>query len=608
MKNTVRISLVILCLLFLTRGFAQNNTDEQLAIQYYTDKEYAKAVEIFEQLFNKKNNAYYYVYYLQSLIEMGDFKKAEKIVKKLQHDYPNDLKYLVDLGYVYISSNEPAKAKDIFEDAIKKITANSQQVIDLANAFFMRRQTEYAINTYKAGRKVLKTSAVFNMELAYIYESTGNFPDMMGELLDFAEQNASSMTSIEYYLQNSLNNDPENKKNDALRSQLLQRIQRNPELITMIEMLYWLSLQQKEFDQAYTQAKSLDKRQNEKGDRVYNLAGICLSNKNYDVAVKAFEYLISKGPENVYYLTSQIQLLNTKYLKTTSKLPVNITELSLIEKEYHGLLQKEGYNSFTIELIRNLAHIKAFYLNELPDAIKLLEQAIAIKDANPNILAECKIELADVLLFSDDVWEASLLYSQVEKAFSNDPIGHQAKFKNAYLSYYIGEFDWAKAQLDVLKASTSKLIANDAMDLALLISENRDEDSSTVGLSYYSKADLLLFRNKDDLAMKTLDSIGMLGLTHPLNDEVLFKKAQITLKNGHYTEADSLLAKLIEFYPEDILGDDAVYLEAQINEAYLNNKAKAMALYKQLYTIYPGSLFASDARKSFRRLRGDVIN
>ena len=120
MKNTVRISLVILCLLFLTRGFAQNNTDEQLAIQYYTDKEYAKAVEIFEQLFNKKNNAYYYVYYLQSLIEMGDFKKAEKIVKKLQHDYPNDLKYLVDLGYVYISSNEPAKAKDIFEDAIKK--------------------------------------------------------------------------------------------------------------------------------------------------------------------------------------------------------------------------------------------------------------------------------------------------------------------------------------------------------------------------------------------------------------------------------------------------------------------------------------------------------
>ncbi len=608
MKQYLKYIFTLLFFSFVAIGFSQNNTEEQLAIQYYNDKEYAKAVEIFEQLFSKKNNAYYYVYYLQSLVEMGDFKKAEKIVKKLQKEYPNELKYKVDLGFVYISSNELNKAKEIFEEAIKSLTPNYQQIVDLANAFLLRRQTEYSLNTYKAGRKVMKNPALFNMELAYIYENLGRYDEMMNELLDFIEQNSSSTLSVQYYLQNSLSNDPESKKNDALRTQLLKRVQKNSDLTVMVEMLYWLSIQQKEFDQAFTQAKSLDKRLNEKGDRMYALAGICLSNKSYDVAAKAFEYLISKGSDNVYYLNAKIQLLNTKYLRTTSLLPVNLANLAQIVKEYKELLEKEGYNAFTMELIRNLAHIKAFYLNELPEAISLLEQAIAIKDANPNVLAETKIELADVLLFSDDVWEASLLYSQVEKAFPNDPIGHQAKFKNAYLSYYIGEFEWAKTQLDILKASTSKLIANDAMELALLISENKDDDSSYMGLSYYAKAGLLLYRNQDDLALKTLDSIAMLGLVHPLNDEVLYKKAEIMLKNGRYAAADSLLAKLIEFYPEDILGDDAVYLEAQINETYLNNKSKAMALYNRLFTIYPGSLYASDARKSFRRLRGDVIN
>ena len=228
-----------------------------------------------------------------------------------------------------------------------------------------------------------------------------------------------------------------------------------------------------------------------------------------------------------------------------------------------------------------------------------------LPDINPLAKAECKLELADILLFSNDVWEATLLYEQVNKDFKNDVIGQEAKFKNAKLSYYIGEFGWAEDQLDILKAATSKLIANDALALSLFISENYDADSNTVALGLYSRADLLEFRNENELALKTLDSIFLKFAFHPILDDVLLKKAQIKMKQGDYAAADTLLGTLIKDYPSDVLADLALMKRGQLNEEHFGNKEKAMQYYEELITRYPGSIYAVEARKRFRNLRGD---
>jgi predicted negative regulator of RcsB-dependent stress response len=196
----------------------------------------------------------------------------------------------------------------------------------------------------------------------------------------------------------------------------------------------------------------------------------------------------------------------------------------------------------------------------------------------------------------------------VDYDFKNDPLGHLAKFKNAKLSYYIGEFGWAKAQLDVLKAATSKLIANDAMELSLLISDNIDMDSSYTALRYFSRADLLVYQNKIDEAVVTLDSIQTVSLWHPLHDEVLFKKGEIMLKKGDFEAADSLFAKVTEMYPDDILADNALIMRARLYDQHFRNPEKAMQLYENLMFDYPGSLFVVEARKRYRELRGDTIN
>jgi tetratricopeptide (TPR) repeat protein len=264
-----------------------------------------------------------------------------------------------------------------------------------------------------------------------------------------------------------------------------------------------------------------------------------------------------------------------------------------------------GENASTIGVMKYLAHLQAFYLDKSNEAISILNKTIVIPNAQPSAIAECKIELADILLFTGDIWEAKLLYSQVDKAFKNDPVGHMAKFKNAKLSFYIGEFQWAKAQLDVLKAATSKLIANDALQLSVLISDNIDMDSSTLALSYYSRADLLLYRNKVELALLTLDSIFELADWHPIFDEVWYKKAEIEIKKKDYESAALCLTKIIEEYPYDITADNALFLLADLNENQFLNKEKALQLYERLLEDYPASVFTVEARKRFRILRGD---
>jgi predicted Zn-dependent protease len=582
--------------------------ESQLALQYYRDQKYDKAAEIYKKLYANSQTHVYYTYLLYSLIQLNDFKEAEKLAKKQIRKYPDKLRYLVDMGYVYISSEESAKGKKYYELALNRLKPEKNDIIQLANAFLSKRETEYAIKTYEKGREMLQYAYPFHLEMARIYEQTANYEGMFSEYLDMIEYDGTQIATVQNKLQTTLGDDPDDIKNEIFRITLLKRIQKYPDRAYYSEMLLWYSIQRKDFKTAFIQAKALDRRFGEEGVRVYNLANLSASNKDYDVAIEAYNYIINMGESGVLYISSRVELLNVSFIKITSSFDITTDDLIKLEKEFIATLDEFGLNPTTLSLVRNLAHLHAFYLDKTPEAIQGLYEAIALPNIAKQHRAECKLELADILLFSGEPWEATLLYSQVEKEFKHDPIGHEAKFRNAKLTYYIGEFDWAKAQLDVLKAATSKLIANDAMHLSLLISDNIDADSSYRALELFSKADLYMYRNKDDQALEVLDSITLLYTYHPISDEVLYKKAEILIKNGKFEDADTILAQIVTTYPYDILADNALFKRAQLWDFLYKDADKAMELYQELLVSYPGSLFAVESRKRFRELRGDELN
>lgn len=590
-------------------SFAQpgKSTDEQLAMQFYQNKEFDKALDYYEKLYNKVSPQIYYTPYLNCLLETKDYKKAEKIIKKHIKQNSESLNFNVDLGTVYVRLEQPEKAKREWENAIKLLRTDDQ-VFPLANAFIVIREYDYAIAAYLKGRKISQTNYPYSFELADVYRTKGDQLSMINEYLNVLETNDSYIQSVQNALQISFTNEANSKQNELLKTELLKRISRNPDKTILSEFLIWMQIQLKDFEGAFIQAKALDKRKKEEGVRVMGLAQLFAQNQNYDLATKAYQYVIAKGKDNYYYTNARMELLNVSFTKIVSTGNYSAADLIELEKNFNITISELGKSASTAPILKNLAHLQAFYLNKPKEAIALLEETIALSQLPTIVQAECKLELADILLMTGDIWEASLRYSQVEKSFKHDAIGFEAKFRVAKISYYTGDFKWALAQLDVLKGATSKLIANDALELSLTISDALAIDTNESPLLIFAHADLLAFQNKDEEAKITLDSINKLYPNHALADDILYKKAQLELKHGRYNEAAAYYDTIVKNYGEDILGDDALFKLADLNENQFKNIEKAKELYQQLLEKYPGSLYVVEARKRFRKLRGDVVN
>lgn len=605
-KNNYIFSLLLFLMAGLA-GMAQPSTEEQLANQFYQNKQFDKALEYYETLYNKKSNQLFYGPYLNCLLETKDFKKAEKVVKKQIKQNPENPNFMVDLGTVYNRADEPDKMKSAWEQVIKSIRTDDQ-VFNAAGAFIGIHQYEFAIATYLKGRKISQNNYPYSFELAEVFNLKGDKLAMISEYLDVLETNDSYIQTVQNALQTSFNNESNPQQNELLKTELLKRIQKNPDRTILSELLIWMQIQLKDWEGAFVQAKALDKRKKEDGARIMGLAQLFAQNESYDIAMRAYQYVLTKGKGNYFYTDARKELLNVTYQKITKKGNYTTIELGELEKNYIATIEELGKTASTVTLLKNLAHLQAFYLNKTKEAIDLLEETIELPQIEPHLRANCKLELGDILLVTGDIWEASLRYSQVEKEFKHDAIGQEAKFRNAKISYYSGDFKWSQSQLDVLKGATSKLIANDAMDLSLLISDALAIDSNIAPLLIFARADLLAFQNRDDQALITLDSINTLFPNHALADDILYKKAQLEIKHGKYTEAATFYEAILANYGSDILADDALFNLADLNENQFKNADKAKELYQQLLEKYPGSLYVVEARKRFRKLRGDTIN
>lgn len=606
LRNAIATLTFLVSLFFFFSGAAQSSQDRQLADQYLNNAEYEKAAELYDKLMDKDPFGTYPQYY-RCLLAMKNYSEAEKLTKKIikKLDQPN---YYVDLGYIYAQQGQSDKAKAQYDKALKMLKPDQGSVMTLAAVFMSKGESEYALQTYMQGRNMLRGIYDFYFEVAEVYYQKGDFAKMTDEYLNAVEDNPMTQQSVLNVLQARVGIDPDNSRTEYLRTSLLRRIQKNPDKPEFSEMLIWLFIQQKDFDSAFLQAKALDKRQKEDGTRLMSIGNMAASNESYDVALKCYQYVIDKGPTSSNYIQARMELLNTYNKKVTESNTYTKADLDKLKKDYLITLDELGRSPRTVSIIKGLAHLRAFYLDETDSAIAELDDAIDMPGLNIQPKAECKLELGDILLFTGDVWDSDLLYAQVDKDFKHDPLGQEAKFRGARLDYFRGDFQWAQAQLDVLKSATSQLIANDALALSLLISDNQGLDSTTDALMLYAHADLLSYRNKNDEALLTLDTLLRQFPSHSLVDDAWFKMADIMDKKHEWQKEDSLYALIVDKDSSSVIADDALYRRAELHETKLNDKEKAMSLYQQLIINYPGSVFVTESRKRYRGLRGDVVN
>jgi len=620
----IYIIIITLSLFSVDKLKAQNLNDIQIANEYLIQGEKQKAKALYDELAkDARNISTIHNNYINLLLDLEAFQEAEKYLERIQKRDPGNIQYLFDMALVYSRSGNVSKSDNYNKDLIAQIRTDAYRSKLAAEYFAARQQTGLAIQILKACRQALNNQNLYALEMASIYRSLNQKDLMVEEYLNYVVQMPSNLNYVKNVLQNMLSKPEEF---ETLETLLLQRTQKFPQQEVYPELLIWNYIQQKNFYGAFIQARALDKRFKKEGEKSIEVAQISLSNGDYDVAEKIFAYVEKEfvGSPNVQY--AKVGKIRAKEARIKNIFPVKLDSIKSLVNSYDKFIEENPNNYNALEAQRDKALLLAYYLDKKEEAIEELNQLIANNRTPHNLRSKAKLDLGDIYILKTEYWESTLLYAQVDKTNKETPIGYEAKLKNAKLSYYRGDFKLAQEQLDILKQATTRDISNDAIALSLKIKENSAFDTTYTDLKKFANIELMLAQNKieetlsaiaemkksygiEDNETQKINSGSKLVrmINYPLIDDLLWTEANLRLKIGEFEKAIDLLNLIIENFPDDVLADDALFTSAEIYERHLNQKEKAMEIYRDFLTRFPGSVYVAEARKRFRILRGDTV-
>lgn len=635
------------------------DVDLRIANEYFLKGEKEKALAMYQTLSkNPENVPSLHSNYLSLLLELGKYKEAEDYVERVIRKVEDRPAYRVDLGIVYLRSGDLAKADKYFKGLIKSTLPDVYRTKSVADYLAAQNLPDYAVYALQEVRKSMGNPTVFTLEMANLYRQQGKRDEMVEEYLHYITQSPGNLNYVKNLLQLFLNKPDEL---ESLERMLTDKVQQSPDSEVYADLLIWVNLQQKNFYGAYIQARAYDKRFKKESSKTLEIAQIALNNKDYVNADRAYSYVIKEYANTDNYLPARLGLIRAREAKVKRKFPVNLDSVRYLTREYQSFIAKYPENSNSYEAILNEALLHAYYLDEKDSAISKLTSLTESPRVPSYLKAKSKLELGDIYILKQEPWEATLLYSQVEKNQREAPLGYEAKLRNAKLSYYKGDFLLAQEHLDILKQATTREIANDAMDLSIRIKENTAYDTAGAALKEYASIELLLVQNKTEEALKRLqvfqqgapvkmskweawqnglwptktreqmtaeelkaheawvqsmqqnpnrwkDSVVVSKpsmMDRSIIDDVCWLEANLRMKRGEFDAAINLLSKIVSEFGDDILADDAYFTQGDVYENQLHNKEKAMEIYRDFLDKFPGSVYAAEARKRFRTLRGD---
>jgi tetratricopeptide (TPR) repeat protein len=588
--------LLFLCLFIPTLLLAQNDV---LAKEYYKNGDFEKALIEYKKLHAKsRSNLNYMKQIVAAHQQLEQYQEAETFLNAIisKTKYPA---FYVDLGHNYQLQNNLEKANENYGIAINSLLVNPNNAYAVARSFQNYALLEQAATTYEKAM-ALKPELNLKLPLAQIYGEQGNIEKMMLNYIDLVALNPVTLNNIKRALNSFISEDASNENNSILRKLLIKKIQQEPNIIWN-ELLSWLFIQQKDFNKAFAQEKAINARVQNGLGAILNLGKIAEKEKDTAAAKTIFNYVIENAQDSDTKLKAFYDLLQ---IETRAVAPGGYEAL---QKKYLELFDTYGKFTQTLDLQISYAHFLAFYMNKTSEATAFLEDTLKLP-LNTTQKAEIKLELGDILVLKEEFNKALIYYTQIQRNLKNSTISQMARFKVAKASYYKGDFKWAESQLKILKASTSQLIANDALDLKLLISDNKYEDSLQTALKRYAKADLLAFQNRNDEAIAVLDEVIAQHKTEPIIPQALYKQAQLFEIKKMFEKAALNYQSIIENYRDGILIDNAIYNLAELYLRQIDAPEKAKELYKTLVFNHADSIYFIEARKQYRRLRGDAIN
>lgn len=593
MKKT----FALIFFLFTIIAFAQN---EQLAQNYFEKGEFEKALSIYQDIEKKQpHNTFFIQKIAASYQQMQRYAEAEKyLLDKIQR-MRNQPQLLIELGYNYQLQKNQAKADKLYKEAIAAVSENPGHVYIVANNFEQKVLVQQALQTYEAAQAANK-SMNFDYQMALLQGQIGNTDLMIEKLLSYAYTNQQNLPLVQNQLTRFMNEEQSEGFIASLRKALLLNTQKNQDVFWN-QFMSWFFVQQKDYGKAFIQEKAIFKRNPEYFSNIVNLARLSVMEKENETAKEILTFILNNTQNAELQITAHNYLLDLEIETAQEK------DYPAIKQRIDALLTQYGVTPTSLELQLQMADFAAFYLKDTKTATAVLNDALKLPLDKYHV-AEVKMKLSDILLLDEKFNQAIIYYAQIEEDLKNDEVGHEASLKVAKASYYKGDFEWAKKQLGVLKSSASQLIANDALEIFLLITDNTVEDSTQTALKKFAKADFKLYQNKKAEALAQFKDIVANDKTSSIQDVTLLRIGKIYEQQGQYDLALQHYQQIIDKYADGIYIDEALFFSAEIYNKKLADPEKAKPHYEKVLFSHQDSIYFVEARKQFRLLRGDTAS
>lgn len=587
----------IIALLFIFLSLFVHGQNEQLALNYFDRGEFEKALVSYEELLKAQpNNFNYFQKAVECYQQLQQFDKAEKAIQERLDKYKQG-NFLVELGYNYQLQKNQEKANKYYDQAIDKIKKNPSEVYQIAYVFDRKALVDYALLAYQTAVS-LEPKFNFNFQMALLYGQKGETDKMINMFLTESYTNPQNLIMIQNQLSRFTTEETDVTFNDALKKALLIRIQKNQDIFWN-EFLSWFYVQQKEYGKAFIQEKAIYKRNPESFSNIVNLGQLAIEENDQEAAKEILGFVLENTKDLDLQIQSHSYLMEMKIDKALPK------DYPAINLELDNLIKEFGVSPFSLSLLKIKAHFVTFNMKDAETGKVILKNVLEMT-LNRDQVAEVKMELADILLFEEKFNQALIYYSQIENDANNSPIGQEASLKTAKTSYFKADFKWAEHQLKVLKSASTQLIANDALDLFLLISDNTVEDSTQVALKKFARADFLLYQEKKQDALTAFQAILKENKGDAIEPVTLLRIGKIYEELGETNAALANYKLILDNFKECIYIDEALFYSAEIYNQ-LNDIEKAKPLYEEVITKHEDSIHYVTSQKKYRKLRGDSI-
>ena len=574
--------------------FSQN---EQLAQYYYEKGDFEKAKIGFEELLESvPQNMQYFLRTIDCYQQLEQYDVAEKAIQSRLDKY-NQGSVVVELGYNFQLQKQEDKAKIYYEKAIERINKNPNEVYSIASSFEKKVLLENALKSYQTATDA-EPKLNFNFQKGLLYGQLGNADMMISTFLDEAFANPQNSILIQNQLSRFMSEDSDANFNESMRKALIIRVQKSQDLFWN-RYLSWFYVQQKELSKAFIQEKAIYKRNSESLSNIVNLARLSIEEGDQDIANEILAFVIENTKDLELLIQARTYLIKMKIDKAQEK------DFAAINTELSALLTEYEISPFTLPLQLIQAHFVAFNLKNPEHGRTIIKKSLDLQ-LNDYQVAQAKMELADILLFEEKYNQALIYYSQIEMDLKNDEVAHEASLKAAKTSYFKTDFVWALKQFKELKSANTQLIANDALEYYLLINDNTVADSTQTALKEFAKGDYLLYQNRNKEAIAQFQSILQKYKGQEIEAVTLLRLGKIYEKTGDYNLALSQYQEITDHHSDGIYIDEALFFSAEIFNKKLEIPEKAKPLYEKIIFNHQDSIYFVEARKSFRKLRGDT--